>query len=222
MARMLVIAPHPDDEVLGVGGTILKHLADGHEVHVLICTRGEESRFGKDQVERVSAEAKRVHEFLGISGSHFLELPAARLDTVPGTDINAALADVMTRVAPDVVYAPHPGDVHRDHQLVFQAVMVCARPVGSCYPRCIYTYETVSETDWYAPPATAAFLPNVFIDISGFIDGKLKACAMYESQIRPSPDQRSTEAIKALAVTRGHAMGMHHAEAFTLVRELVS
>jgi len=121
-----------------------------------------------------------------------------------------------------VVFAPHPGDVHRDHQLVFQAVMVCARPVGSHYPRRIYTYETVSETDWYAPPVTPAFVPNVFIDISDFIDGKLEACAMYESQIRPSPDQRSTEAIKALAVTRGHAMGMHHAEAFTLVRELVS
>ncbi|MHC5109034.1 MAG: PIG-L deacetylase family protein [Planctomycetota bacterium] len=221
MTKVLVIAPHPDDEVLGAGGTMLRHVADGDDVHVVICTRGEATRFGKEQVEQVQAEARRAHQFLGLAGSHFLDLPAARLDTVPGSDINAALGEVMAGVNADIVYAPHPGDVHLDHQLIFQALMVCARPVGKTYPQRILAYETVSETDWYAPPLTPPFIPNVFIDITEFIDRKLDACAVYESQIRPSPDQRSVESLRALAATRGHAMNMHYAEAFTLIREVI-
>lgn len=221
MANVLIVAPHPDDEVLGVGGTLLRHLAEGDAVHVVICTKGEHERFGAEQVERVQEEARRVHAFLGVTSSHFLDLPAARLDTIPGSDINDALGKVFARIKPNIVYAPHPGDVHRDHQLVFQAVMVCARPGGGEAPRRIQTYETVSETDWYAAPMTPAFVPNVYVDISSFIDRKLEACAMYESQLRPAPHQRSLEALRALSITRGHAMGMRHAEAFTLIRQIM-
>lgn len=220
MPRILVVAPHPDDEVLGVGGTMLRHVHDGDEVHIVVCTRGEPERFGAEQVARVQEEARRAHETLGAASSHILDLPAARLDTVPGSDINAALARVMQETDPDVVYAPHPGDVHKDHQLIFQAAMVCARPVGSHYPKRILTYETVSETDWYAPPTTPPFLPQVFVDITRFMDDKLKLCAIYESQIRPSPDQRSLESLRALAATRGHSMNMPYAEAFSLIRDL--
>ncbi|MCH8149262.1 MAG: PIG-L family deacetylase, partial [Planctomycetes bacterium] len=119
MSHVLVIAPHPDDEVLGVGGTILRHLDSRDDVHVVICTRGEESRFGNEQVARVQKEACDVHAFLGLTGSHFLDLPAAMLDTVPGADLNIALGSVFDAVRPDTVYVPHVGDVHRDHQLVF-------------------------------------------------------------------------------------------------------
>jgi LmbE family N-acetylglucosaminyl deacetylase len=218
----LVIAPHPDDEVLGVGGTILRHLAHGDEVHIAVCTKGEEVRFGKKQVERVQAEARAVHKFLGVSGSHFLHLPAAMLDSVPGADVNEALKQVMDTVTPDTVYLPHPGDVHKDHLVIFQASMVCCRPLGDFYPRRILSYETVSETDWHAAPITPAFVPNVFMDISPYITKKLEACAMYASQIRPAPDQRSLEAIRALSVARGTAMNMPHAEAFMLIREISS
>ncbi|MGB0716779.1 MAG: PIG-L deacetylase family protein [Phycisphaerae bacterium] len=220
MARILVVAPHPDDEVLGVGGTMLRHISEGDEVHIVICTRGEEHRFGAEQVQRVQNEARKAHQQLGATSSNVLDLPAARLDTVPGADINQALSAVVNDVAPDWVYAPHPGDVHRDHQLVFQAVMVCTRPVGQQYPKRLLTYETVSETDWYAPPATPPFMPQVFVDISAHIEAKLELCSVYESQIRPSPDQRSLESLRALAVTRGNAMNMPYAEAFGLVREL--
>ncbi len=220
MSTVLIVAPHPDDEVLGPGGTLLRHLAVGDDVHVVICTRGEESRFGAKQVARVQAEARKVHDFLGLTGSHFLDLPAARLDDLPGADINVALAKVFEDVVPNTVYVPHPGDVHRDHQLAFQAVMVCCRPVGARRPSRILAYETVSETDWYAPPLTPPFTPNVFVDITPYIVKKLEACEMYESQMRPAPHQRSIEALRALSVTRGHAMGFVHGEAFMLVREI--
>ncbi len=222
MDTALVLAPHPDDEVLGVGGSILRHLAEGDSVHVAICTRGEESRFGAEQVERVQTEARQVHAYLGITGSHFLDLPAARLDAIPGSDINKALESIFAKVKPDVLYLPHPGDVHRDHQLVFQAAMVSSRPTGALYPRRILVYETVSETDWYAPPMTPAFVPNVFVDITPFIEKKLAACAMYASQIQQPPHQRSIEGLRALSVTRGHAMGVRYAEAFMLIREIIS
>ena len=220
MAVVLVGAPHPDDEVLGVGGTILRHLAGGDDVHVVVCTRGEAERFGAEQVKRVQAEARYVHAFLKLTGAHYLDLPAARLDTVPATDLNAALMNVQRGVEPEIVYLPHPGDVHRDHQLVFQSAMVCNRPHATHRARRILTYETVSETDWFAPPITPPFVPNVYIDISEYIERKLEACRMYESQIQPAPHQRSIEALRALSITRGHAMNLAHAEAFCLVREL--
>jgi len=218
---VLVIAPHPDDEVLGCGGTILRHVAEGNAVHVVICTRGEYARFGKEQVERVQAEARAVHQFLGLTGSHFLDLPAAALDTIPGADVNAAIARVLDQVRPDTVYLPHPGDVHRDHQVVFQAAMVACRPNSPHCPSRMLAYETLSETDWYAAPLTPAFVPNVFLDITSYLARKLKAFEMYASQVRPSPHQRSLEAVRALAITRGHAVYVPFAEAFVLIREIV-
>jgi len=222
MSTVLVVAPHPDDEVLGVGGTILRHLAGGDSVHVVICTRGEASRFGAKQVETVQQEAKQVHAFLGVTASHALDFPAARLDTVPAGDLNAALADIFTKVTPDTVYVPHAGDVHRDHQLVFQAVMVCVRPRGAAYPARILAYETVSETNWHAPPMTPPFIPNVYVDVSTHLDAKLEACAKYASQIQEAPHERSLEAIRALATLRGHTVRLPAAEAFMLVREVVT
>lgn len=222
MSIVLAVAPHPDDEVFGPGGTLLKHLAKGDDVYVVICTRGEESRFGAEQVARVQAEARRVHTFLGVTDSHFLDLPAAQLDVLASADINTALETVFQAVHPDTVYVPHPGDLHRDHQLIFQATMVCSRPSGNRHPSRILAYETVSETDWYAAPLTPPFTPNVFVDITPHVEKKLQACAMYESQMQPAPHQRSIEALRASSITRGHAVGFKHAEAFMLVRELVS
>lgn len=221
MSTVLVIAPHPDDEVLGVGGTMLHHLAQGDAVHVVICTRGDAVDFGAEQVETVQREARQAHEFLGVTGSHFLDLPAARLDTVPGADVNAAVCQVFEEVAPDVVYLPHVGDVHRDHQVLFQAAVVAARPTGDACPKRILAYETVSETNWFAAPMTPAFVPNVFVDISSHLDRKVEAFAIYASQLRSAPHERSVEALRALATLRGHTVHLPAAEAFMLVREVV-
>lgn len=217
---VLVIAPHPDDEALGVGGTMARHVAQGDSVYVVVCTRGEDRRFGKEVVEQVWQELRAAHEILGVTKSYALDLPAAVLDTVAGVDVNEALSKVFAEVGPDVVYVPHAGDVHRDHQIIFNAAMVCCRPATTDYPRRVLAYETVSETDWYAAPITPAFIPNVFVDISGHIDTKLEACRKYASQIRPAPHQRSLEALRALSVVRGAVVGVAHAEAFMLIREV--
>lgn len=219
MRNVLVVAPHPDDEVLGVGGSVLRHLAAGDAVHVVICTRGEASDFGAEQVQRVQSEAREVHRFLGVTGSHFLDLPAAKLDTLATVKINSVLKPVFDSVKPETVYLPHPGDVHRDHQVVFQSAMVCCRPLGDSPPARILTYETVSETDWFAAPITPAFTPNVFVEITEHLQRKLEACAKYASQMQSPPHQRSLEGLRALAATRGNAVGFHYAEAFMLIRE---
>lgn len=221
MGTVLVIAPHPDDEVLGVGGAILRHLDQGDAVHVVICTRGQASRFGAEQVEQVQAEARRVHALLGVSGSHFLELPAAMLDTLPAAEVNATLGEVFDKVQPDTVYVPHVGDVHRDHQILFNSAMVCCRPIGASFPKRVLAYETVSETDWHGAPITPAFVPNVYVDITPYVAKKLAACAAYASQIRPAPDQRSLEALQAQSAFRGSTVSVPHAEAFMLVRQII-
>ncbi len=220
MSTVLVVAPHPDDEVLGVGGAVLRHAARGDAVHVVLCTRGGPPRFPPEQVEAVQAEARKVHAFLDLAGTHALDLPAAGLDTVPVADFNDALGCVFEAVEPDTVYLPHVGDLHRDHQLTFEAGMVCSRPTGQTYPTRILAYETVSETDWNVPLLAPTFAPSVFLDISDQIDRKLTACSMYASQLRPAPDHRSLEAIRALSVARGHAYGLRHAEAFMMIREI--
>lgn len=220
MSTVLVVAPHPDDEVLGCGGAILWHLSRGDAVHVVICTRGEPERFGAEQVARVQAEARECHTRLSVTQAHALDFPAARLDTVPGAELNAALLGVYREARADVIYLPHPGDVHRDHQLVFQAGMVAARPNGDATIEEVLAYETVSETDWYAAPLTPAFVPNVFLDITSLIERKLEACRAYASQIRPAPHQRSLESIRALSATRGHCVGVPYAEAFMMIRRV--
>jgi N-acetylglucosamine malate deacetylase 1 len=220
--RLLVIAPHPDDEVLGSGATIARYAADGTEVCVCIVTRGDPSMFDESSVVRVRREATDAHRLLGVSKTIFLEgFPAALLDTVPHSRLNAALGDVIEDVDPDVVFVPHPGDLHRDHRLVFESSWVALRPSLGNPPRSVYGYETLSETDRMAPHWGPAFEPNTFIDISPFLERKLEAMAVYASQLREFPHPRSLEAIRALAVTRAVAAGVQAAEAFTLIRAVL-
>jgi len=221
MGTVLCIAPHPDDEVLGVGGTLLRHLHEGDPVHVVICTKGREPRFDARQIATVQAEAREVHSFLGVTGGHFLDFPAAELDRISGADLADALLPLFERLKPDTVYISHVGDVHRDHQIVFQAAMVCVRPTQDERPSRILAYETVSETDWYAPPITPPFAPNVFVDITNYMEKKLEACSLYASQMRKRPHQRSAEALRSLSASRGYMVGVEHAEAFMLVRQVI-
>lgn len=221
--RVLVIAPHPDDEILGVGGVIACLSRAGHEVHVTIVTSGQPPLFDEESVRQVRREARRAHELLGVQGTRFLEdLPAAGLDTVPGHVLNAAIGRTLDETRPEVLFIPFAGDVHRDHQLVFTSALVAARPNLSGCPRAIYAYETLSETNWYAPPITPGFMPNTFIDISEVLEVKLAAFEAYESQVRSFPHERSSEALEALAKVRGATVGVRAAEAFVLVRQLMT
>lgn len=220
VSRALVIAPHPDDEILGCGGTIARLVSMGREVHVAIVTRGAPPRFDQTHVTKVEAEARASHDFLGVHRTHFMDFPAAALDQVPHADLNGAIQKLVAEVAPDTLFLPFIGDVHVDHQLIFTSGMVAARPRSAQFPARIYAYETLSETNWYAPNVTPGFMPNVFVDITGFTDRKLDAFKLYASQVQAFPNERSIEALQALAMLRGATVHREAAEAFMLIREL--
>ena len=220
LGKVLVIAPHPDDEVLGCGGTIARLADKGHEVHVAVVTKGYEPSFSSDLVAQVRAELAEAHDLLGVTRCHFLDLPAAALDTVAASELNAQIAGVIDEVAPDTLFVPFIGDIHHDHRLVFTSALVASRPRSRKVPNRIYAYETLSETNWAAPGVTEAFMPNVFFCISETVERKLDAFAKFESQLKPSPDERSLTTIRALATLRGSTVFRDHAEAFMLIREI--
>lgn len=221
--RALVIAPHPDDEILGVGGVIARLSRVGHEVDVVVVTTGKPPLFDEEYVRQVRREASEAHEILGVRETTFLEeFPAAGLDGVPAHRLNQVLTEVLREKRPDILFVPFAGDIHRDHQMTFASALVAARPVHEWKVRAIYAYETLSETNWYAPPVTPAFLPNSFFDIAEVLEVKLDALRAYRSQVKPFPNERSLEAVEALARVRGATVGVEAAEAFVLIRQTIS
>ena len=218
--RVLAIAPHPDDEILGCGGTLARLVDEGCEVTIAVATTGEQPTFPREQVEQVQQEMRRAHAIIGITDTRLLELPAAELDTIPARECNAPFAELVDTLRPDTLLLPFVGDIHLDHQLTFLAAMVAARPRHAAAPRQILCYETVSETNWYAAPTTPAFVPDVFVDISGTLERKLEAFGAFASQVRPFPDERSPETLRALAAVRGSTVYLTAAEAFMHVRSI--
>jgi LmbE family N-acetylglucosaminyl deacetylase len=220
VGRALVIAPHPDDEVLGCGGTMARLADRGVPVEVAIVTSGTPPRFSRESREQDRAEARRAHDILGVAKTRFLDLPAAELDRVPHADMNAALLEVVREAAPDTLLVPFGGDIHLDHQLVFLSTLVAARPNRAGYPCRVIAYETLSETNWHAPYLAPSFVPNLFVDIGDTLERKLAAMAAYEGQVKPFPDERSLKALEALATLRGATVRRPAAEAFVLLREV--
>lgn len=220
LGKVLVIAPHPDDEVLGCGGTMARLADAGHEVHVAVMTKGFEPAFPEAMVKQVRAELADAHKILGVTKCHFCDLPAAALDTVAGAQINAAMGKIVDDVKPDTIFIPFIGDIHRDHQLIFVAALVAARPRSRSIPNRIYAYETLSETNWAAPGVTETFIPNVFFEVTHTLNRKLEAFACFKSQVKPTPDERSFKTIEALATVRGSTAFLNAAEAFMLIREI--
>ncbi|MBQ6927316.1 MAG: PIG-L family deacetylase [Oscillospiraceae bacterium] len=208
---VLVFAPHNDDELLGAGGTLLKLAGKGYSVCVCEVTSGPSSA-------RLQQEAKQAHEILGVSQSIFLDLPACELDGMSKPRMNSAFCRVVSDIKPEIVLIPHYGDMHLDHRWVAEGAMVAVRPLEAPFVKKVLAYETLSETEWNTPSVNNAFMPNVWVDISGELDGKLKAMECYRSQLHAFPHPRSLRAIKALAEYRGSTIGAQAAEAFILVR----
>ena len=219
--RVLVIAPHPDDEVLGAGGTVARFSDTGAEVVIAIVTKGAAPLFAEAAAANVRREARAAHAHLGVARTVFLDQPAARLDEVPHYQLNRALGELVREVAPDTLLLPFVGDIHLDHQLTFLSAMVAARPHGAAFPGRILCYETLSETNWNAPFMTPSFVPNVFVDISAQLERKLEAMRLYDSQQRDFPHERSLAAIRALAMLRGSTVHRPAGEAFMLVRQVI-
>ena len=220
MSKILVVAPHPDDEVLGVGGTIAKRCRCGDQVYVCIVTKGQQPMFSKESVAQVRSEAVAAHQMLGVAETIFLDLPAVLLDTLPQAEVNAKIGELVSRILPDEVYIPHFGDIHKDHFIVAEACMVALRPKYQHKVSKIYAYETLSETGWHIPNATNQFTPTVYEDITDTLQDKLSAMSIFKSQVSEFPDARSVGALEALAKYRGSAVGVEAAEAFCLIREI--
>jgi len=223
--RILVVAPHADDETLGVGGTIARRAAEGWEVHVAVVTghgKAPHPLWPAAMWDRVRDEARRAITVLGVHALHFEEVPAAMVADQPVWHLNRTIGALVEKIKPDVLYAPFPFDLHKDHREVFHALSVAWRSSSEIgrKVRAVYCYEVQSETHWNAPYLEAGFMPNTWVDVSAHLDTKLRALACYESQLRPSPDARSMEAVRALAVWRGSQQGMTAAEAFVTIRLL--
>ncbi|WP_165249196.1 PIG-L deacetylase family protein [Adlercreutzia sp. ZJ141] len=219
--NVLVFAPHPDDEVLGCGGTIARLAHEGCSVYVCVVTKGVEPLFSEKGVSRIRNEQAAAHEILGVTDVFYLDFPAAMLEESHRYELNGSVSWVLDTVRPELVFIPHFGDMQRDHGLVSEAVMVAVRPRGDYSVRKILSYETLSETEWNIPHSSTSFMPNCFIDISSYKDLKLHALAKFESQVAPFPCPRSIEAVEALAKLRGSTINVQAAEAFSVIREIV-
>ncbi|MBO9335447.1 MAG: PIG-L family deacetylase [Roseiflexus sp.] len=219
--NVLIVAAHPDDEVLGCGGVTVRHAARGDRVYVVVVTRGFPEIFSPEIDEEDRQHAREAHEILGGAGIFFLDFPAPRLDTVPGHELADAIREVIFSVNADVVYTPFGGDLHGDHKATYLATLVASRPINNCPVRRLLCYETLSETDWASPLDDSAFKPTVFVDISEVLERKLQALACFRNELKQPPHPRSLRAIEALARVRGSTAGLMAAEAFMLVREII-
>lgn len=218
--NVLVIAPHPDDEILGVGGTIAKRALNGDSVYVCVVTKACEPLFRSELVEQTRKECREADQLLGVKETFFLNFPAVMLEDVPRYKLNDGLMQAVHRVKPDEVYIPHRGDMQLDHKMIVDSVMVALRPKYDHIVKRIYAYETLSETGWDIPNTTNEFIPTVYENISNTLDKKLEAMSIFQSQLADFPSARSLGAIEALAKYRGSTVNVMAAEAFSLIREI--
>jgi LmbE family N-acetylglucosaminyl deacetylase len=217
--RTIIVAPHPDDEVLGVGGTILRRKEEGHAVAWLIFTTIN-SEFGVDEekIKQRADEIKQITKLFAFDAVFELKFPTTQLDRIPMNTLVGAVSNVFNEFKPSEVFVPHPFDVHTDHVTVFNAAVSCTKWFRHPYIKRVLAYETLSETDFSLIPQHG-FQPNVFIDIGSYLNRKLQALEIYSSEMSEFPFPRSEEAIRALATLRGSASGYMAAEAFELLRE---
>lgn len=217
----LVIAPHPDDETLGCGGTILKLKALGVTVHWLIVTTMDGvAGYEQDRVPVREKEIESVKDAYGFDKVHYCCLPATRLDTLGKGELIGAIGKVIRSVKPDRVYVPYRNDVHSDHSEVFDAAVSASKTFRSPFVRAIYAYETLSETDFGLRPDDPGFRPNLYEDISGYLDKKLSIMSLFDGEMGEFPFPRSEECLRALATLRGAQANCKAAEAFMTLKEI--
>jgi LmbE family N-acetylglucosaminyl deacetylase len=218
MSRVLVVAAHPDDEVLGMGGTIALHTARGDEVRILVVTDGSSTQYPGDAEtrSRKEEEARRAAAELGVEDYVHLDHPDMRLDTLPHVEVNRVIEEHVQGFAPAVLYTVQP-DVNNDHRVLFDSVAVATRPVPGQPVRRLLTYAPASSTEW-TPAAVNWFVPNWYVDVTETIERKLAAFAHYETERRDYPHPRSERAIRATAEFHGTTCGCEYAEPFVLVR----
>jgi LmbE family N-acetylglucosaminyl deacetylase len=219
---VLIISVHPDDETLGCGGAILRHVAAGDEVHWVIVTQGYEPRFSPEVQATKAAEVERVAAAYGMKQFYKLGFHTTKLDHVPQNELIDGLRKVIHAVRPQIVYQIHGGDIHTDHFAVFTAAMSVLKPfyMRQQGVQRVLCYETLSSTEAAPPLMHRLFVPTVYIDITPYLERKLEIMLMFASEIHQDPLPRGSSAIRALARYRGATVATEYAEAFMLIREL--
>lgn len=229
MKNILVIAAHPDDEVLGCGATIVRHAEAGDKIHVVILAEGITSRDNvrvrenhSIQLSELAKAAHTANEILGVHSLNLHDLPDNRLDTVDLLKIVKLIEDYVGTIRPDILYTHHAGDVNIDHRRIHEAVIAATRPLPGQSVKTLLFFEVQSSTEWQPPGSAQPFSPNWFVDVSSTLAHKMRALAVYKNEMRPWPHARSFEAVEHLARWRGATIGCEAAEAFVLGRQIVS
>tara|TARA_B100001179_G_C18588730_1_gene403587 strand:- start:1105 stop:1764 length:660 start_codon:yes stop_codon:yes gene_type:complete len=219
MNKVLVISPHPDDETLGCGGTLIRHKKEGDEIHWLIMTNVNSSEKKIHSVkEKEIEEVSKAYNFDSTSRTKFL---TSELDSAPRKEIIQVISKVFEEIQPNYLYLPFKNDIHSDHSIVFDAAASCTKSFRYPYVKKVMIYETISETEFSIRPDREQFKPNLWIDISDYIDEKIEIMSLYESEIGKEPFPRSEQNIRSLAKFRGSTVGALSAEAFILLKEII-
>lgn len=225
MKNILVIAAHPDDEVLGMGGTIAKLTSHGCNVNVLIVTDGSSSQYCDSAelakiIEDKKNETLACAQTLGVKNVYYGELPDMKLDTIPHITINKVIESAINQFQPDTVFTHFWGDVNLDHVNVYKSTLVAVRPLYGQVVKELYCYRVPSSTEWTPCKAETMFLPNYFVNIEDFAVKKYEAFGKYSTELRDYPHPRSVQHLKELDIAHGHEVGMGPTETFVLLRKL--
>jgi LmbE family N-acetylglucosaminyl deacetylase len=222
MNKILVVAVHPDDETLGCGGTLLKHKADGDEIHWLIATSIKESEgFNKSLVKKREGEIESVEKLFNFDSVNRLGLSTTKVDKYGISELIKKFSSIINKVQPNIIYLPFKADVHSDHKYIFDAAYSCTKIFRYPFIKKIYMMETLSETEFSVSTKGDYFVPNVFVDISKYIDKKIELMNLYEGETNKHPFPRSERNIRALATYRGATSGCEYSESFMLIKEIV-
>lgn len=220
--NVLVVAPHPDDETLGCGGTLLAHKAAGHRISWLIMSCMEERQgYTKTVIAERNEIIERVVQAYDVCECYIAPFATTELDTVPLSDRVSFVSSVFKAFEPNIVYLPHPSDIHSDHAAVYDAVKACTKSFRYPSVQSVRLYETLSETDFALPLNGNTFSPNLFVDVSGHFQGKMQILEYFRAELGEHPFPRSMRAVEALATLRGAVAGVEYAEAFVTVKEIV-
>ena len=218
--RVVAVVAHPDDEVLGGGGTLARHALDGDEVTALVVADGATSRYPDAMSDELRESGRKAAQCLGLKEILFAELPDQRLDAMALLDVTRVIDQHLDRLAPERVYTHFLGDVNLDHGIVARATWTACRPYQRPQVRDILAFETPSSTEWAWPATADRFAPTVFVDVTQTLDAKIEAMACYASELRPSPHPRELEALRVRAAYWGSVVGMTFAEPFLQLRSL--
>jgi LmbE family N-acetylglucosaminyl deacetylase len=219
--KIIVLAAHPDDEVLGCGGTVARLAAEGYSIVPVIVCENATVRYGESMKAQLEQWAFECAQILGVQPPEFLGLPDQQLDKFSALEMAQIIEEVIKKHQPQTIFTHHGGDINKDHRVIYEATMVATRPLPDMCVKTVYTYETISATEWGSSEYFMKFMPNTFYDITDTLSIKIKAFSRYKSEIRQFPHPRSLKGIEIRALDWGARVGLNAAEAFQLVRKMV-